>query len=82
MGDMMVEQEMVRAYDDELVGALADRMAATGTGRVPVLRRSDDTVVGLVARRDLLQVRATMVRQERERKTFIRLNGAERPSTG
>jgi CBS domain-containing protein len=73
---MVAGQDLVLAYEDELVGALADRMAAGGTGRVPVLRRADNAVVGLVARRDLLQVRATMVRQERERKTFIRLNGA------
>ena len=50
-------QELTIGYDDELVGHLADRMAAADASRVPILRRSDGAVVGLVARRDLLRVR-------------------------
>ena len=38
-----------------------------------ILRRSDDMVVGLVARRDLLRVRSAAVRHEREREALIRL---------
>jgi CIC family chloride channel protein len=47
--------------------------AAAGIGCVPILRRGDDALVGLVARRDLLRVRAAVVRQEREREVLIRL---------
>ncbi len=61
------------AYDDELVGTVADRMATQGIGRVPVLRRSDGALVGLVGRRDLLRVRANVVRHEREREAPLRL---------
>jgi CIC family chloride channel protein len=71
--EVLAGQDLVTAYEDELVGVLADRMAAAGVGRVPVLRRGDGRVAGLVARRDLLQVRATVVHHEQERKTFIRL---------
>ncbi|MDE1931400.1 MAG: CBS domain-containing protein, partial [Alphaproteobacteria bacterium] len=69
--DLVAERELVSGYDDELVGELADRMAAAEVGRAPILRRDDDVVVGLVARRDLLQVRAHVVRQERKRDTLI-----------
>ena len=69
--DLITERELVTGYEDELVGELADRMAATEVGRVSVLRRDDDVVVGLVARRDLLRVRAHVVRQERKRDTLI-----------
>ena len=75
-------QDLVVGYDDELVGQLADRMAAAGVGRVPILRRADDRLVGLVARRDLLQVRAAVVRQERERERLIRFRPASERLTG
>ena len=77
--DLVADRDMVTGYDDELVGALADRMAAAGVGRAPILRRSDEALVGLVARRDLLRVRAHAVRQERQRDTLIPLRPGERP---
>jgi chloride channel protein, CIC family len=73
LNDVLADRECVIGYDDELVGQLADRMADADAGRVPILRRSDRAVVGLIARRDLLRVRATTVRHEREREALIRL---------
>jgi H+/Cl- antiporter ClcA len=58
---------VIFGYDDELVGALADRMANAGTGRVPIINRATGKLVGLVARRDLLRVRAHNLKQEQER---------------
>jgi chloride channel protein, CIC family len=65
---------LVFGYDDELAGHLADRMAATEIGRVPIVNRRSGLLVGLVARRDLLRVRANVVRHEREREALIRLS--------
>jgi H+/Cl- antiporter ClcA len=76
--DMLAEQDLITGHDDDLVGHLADRMAATDVGRVPILRRGDDVLVGLVARRDLLRVRATVVRYEQEREALIRFRGHSR----
>jgi chloride channel protein, CIC family len=73
LNDVLADRECVIGYDDELVGQLADRMADADAGRVPILRRSDRAVVGLIARRDLLRVRATTVRHEREREALLRL---------
>jgi H+/Cl- antiporter ClcA len=67
------EQDIAVAWEDELIGRLADRMALSGHGRIPVLRRSDGAVVGLVARRDILRVRAHVSRHESEREALIRL---------
>ncbi len=72
--EVVADQELICGYDDELAGALADRMAAADVGRVPILRRADGTLAGLVARRDLLRVRATAVRHEREREVLLRLS--------
>jgi H+/Cl- antiporter ClcA len=71
--DQLAGQELVVGHDDELVGQLADRMAAADKGRVPILRRENGLLVGLVARRDLLRVRANVIRYEHEREALIRL---------
>jgi H+/Cl- antiporter ClcA/CBS domain-containing protein len=73
LADALGGRECVVGFSDELVGHLADRMAAADAGRVPVLRRGDGTVVGLVARRDLLRVRAAATRHERVREALIRV---------
>jgi CBS domain-containing protein len=77
LGDQLLGQNLVVGYEDELVGKLADRMAEVDAGRIPILRRGandeESTVVGLVARRDLLRVRAEVIRHERDREKLIRL---------
>jgi CBS domain-containing protein len=55
---------LLEGYDDEIVGTLADRMIANDVGRVPILSRATGQLVGLVARRDLLKVRARLMHQE------------------
>jgi chloride channel protein, CIC family len=71
LGERVADQELLTGYDDELVGALADRMAAADVGRVPILSRRGGALVGLVARRDLLRVRANVLRHEREREVLL-----------
>jgi CIC family chloride channel protein len=58
---------LVSGYDDEIVGALADRMIAHDVGRVPILSRATHRLVGLVSRRDLLKVRASLSDEETSR---------------
>jgi chloride channel protein, CIC family len=72
--DQIAGQDLVFGYDDELAGHLADRMALAEIGRVPILNRRSGQLVGLVARRDLLRVRANVVQHEREREALIRLS--------
>lgn len=72
LGDMVASGHLVTGYDDELIGQLADRMIDADVGRVPILRRDDGKLIGLVARRDLLRVRAHLTRSEREREALLR----------
>jgi CIC family chloride channel protein len=72
LGTLLPDRELVTGYADELVGRLADRMAAADAGRVPILDRGDGSLVGLVTRRDLLRVRASVLRHEQEREALIR----------
>ncbi len=64
LGEHAKDQTLFLAHADELVGHLADRMAAADIGRVPVVEPGSGRLVGLVARRDLLRVRAHAARQE------------------
>jgi len=73
LADAQMGDEPFTCYSDELVGHLADRMAVSDFGRVPILERGTDRVVGLVARRDLLRVRARAIKEEREKRRLLRL---------
>jgi len=65
LGDL--KSEMVTAFPEELAGVVADRMSETGASRVPVIARESGKLVGLVARRELLRVRAMAILEEKER---------------
>jgi H+/Cl- antiporter ClcA/CBS domain-containing protein len=71
LGDRLLGQQLLVGYEDELVGRLADRMAAADIGRVPILERKSGKLIGLVTRRDLLQVRARAVRQEQQPRRMV-----------
>jgi CBS domain-containing protein len=78
LGDALSGQDVLVGYPDELVGRLADRMAAADTGRVPVLDRKSGSLVGIVARKDLLRVRAKLQAEERDRARFLGRKSKER----
>jgi chloride channel protein, CIC family len=67
--------EVFIGYADERVGHLADRMASADIGRVPIVDRGTGRLVGLLARRDLLRVRAHTARLERERAALLTIPG-------
>lgn len=62
------------AYDDETLRTVADRMAATGLGVLPVVDRDEPWhMLGLVSQRDLLRARERLLVEERHRERVIRL---------
>ena len=67
LGEAVDGSSLLSGYEDETVGALADRMIAHDVGRVPILSRATNRLVGLVSRRDLLKVRARLSQQETSR---------------
>jgi chloride channel protein, CIC family len=71
LGEFLSDRSLPIAQPDMPAIAVADLMVAEGTGRVPVVDRRSGRVVGIVARRDLLQARAGQRRDERERERFV-----------
>jgi chloride channel protein, CIC family len=62
---------MVTGTPEEPVSNLVDRMVRGEVGRVPVTRAEDGVLVGIVARKDLLQVRARRLAEERDRRAYF-----------
>lgn len=68
-------------HPDDVVARALDIMMATGQGRVPVTDPISGILVGLLTRKDLLQVRVTVVQSERERRAYLShrtIRGAKR----
>jgi predicted transcriptional regulator len=68
--DVVSDVSIPVAHPDEVVARLADRMVADDLGRVPVVERESGKLVGLVARKDLIQMRAASRSLERDRKAY------------
>ncbi len=70
--DMLQDQDLMLGHPDEVVGRIADRMGLSGVGRIPIVDRSDGRLLGLIARKDLMRVRALRLTEEDERTAYFR----------
>ena len=75
--DLIDCREGCVGHPDELVGQLADRMISLGLGRVPIVDRATGKLVGLVARSDVLRVRAHAAQVEHERARVMSMTGLQ-----
>jgi CBS domain-containing protein len=69
--DLLSDSSLTVGYPDEPVSHLADRMVLADVGRVPIVDRATRHLVGLVARKDLLRIRATARSSEANRSAFF-----------
>ena len=76
----------VMAYGDEPLRVLAFRMAETGVTRLPVVSRTDGTLIGMVGLSDLLTARARILEAEHRRERVLgsglrlRVFGRQKPA--
>lgn len=68
LDDVVSDSSSVVAHPDDV---LADLMVASDLGRLPVVDRASHRVVGLVARKDLLRIRAVVNAQEEDRSAYF-----------
>jgi CBS domain-containing protein len=59
-------------HPNDVVGRAVDVMVSTGAGRLPVTDPASGRLVGIVSRRDVLQVRERQQRAESEREAYLR----------
>jgi chloride channel protein, CIC family len=69
--DRISDRSLNVGYPDEPVSHLADRMVLADIGRVPIVDRDTQRLVGLVSRKDLLRIRATAKSTEASRVAFF-----------
>ena len=72
LGERIAVRELLVGYPDERVCRLADRMSAPDVGCAPIVDRATGTLLGVVTRRDLLQVRAHAAKIEHDRTAPLR----------
>jgi chloride channel protein, CIC family len=71
LDDVVSDTSAVVAHPDDVLGRVADLMVASDIGRLPVVDRANHRVVGLVARKDLLRIRAVVNAQEEDRNAYF-----------
>ncbi|MDH3064791.1 chloride channel protein [Achromobacter insolitus] len=72
LGEALQGRELIFGHPEELASQLADRMALSGAGRVPILDRANGRLVGIVGRKDLFRARARRLREESQRTAYFR----------
>jgi H+/Cl- antiporter ClcA/CBS domain-containing protein len=61
------------AYPDEYLDGLIDRMTRANVAHIPVVSHTDEHLLGYIGWRDLMNVRARLQAEERERVVFYRV---------
>ncbi len=67
----VLERHPIVAHPDEPLRAVVFRMAETGLTRLPVISRTDGTLVGMIALTDLLAARSKILEAERRRERVL-----------
>src|SRR5262249_27258295 len=70
--DLVSDDSLPVAHPEDTVGRVADMMIKAETGRVPVVEPATRALIGLIARKDLLQLRSATNRSEMERGAYFR----------
>jgi H+/Cl- antiporter ClcA/CBS domain-containing protein len=71
--DLLGSGRAIVAYPDEYLDGLIDRMNGANVAHIPVVSREDERMVGYLGWRDLMNVRARLQAEERDRVVFYRV---------
>jgi CIC family chloride channel protein len=71
VSDRVSDASLAVVHPEDVVTHAVDVMLETGQGRIPVVDPGTGALVGLITRKDLLQVRATVARSESERSAYF-----------
>ena len=77
LGARVSDADLAIVHPGDVISHALDVMLSAGQGRLPVTDPQSGRLVGLLTRKDLLQVRATVVRAEAERRAFFRRRRGE-----
>ncbi|MGC1304622.1 MAG: chloride channel protein [Caulobacteraceae bacterium] len=78
LADRISDAALVTAHPEDVVAHAVDLMLASGQGRIPVTDPKTGVLVGLITRKDVLQVRAAAIRAEADREAYFPAGVARR----
>ena len=76
LGERVSDAALPVAHPDDIAKRAIDLMLSSGQGRIAVVDPVTGVLVGLVTRKDMLKVRASVARSEGERAAFFRSSGS------
>ncbi len=79
LGERVSDASLAVVHPGDVVIHAVDLMLATDQGRLPVTDSGTGKLVGLVTRKDLLQVRASVRREEGEKRAYFARRGERAP---
>jgi len=79
LGERVSDASLAVVHPGDVVIHAVDLMLATDQGRLPVTDPGTGKLVGLVTRKDLLQVRASVRREEGEKRAYFARQGERAP---
>ncbi|SFI78632.1 chloride channel protein [Methylobacterium brachiatum] len=82
LAERVSDADLAVVHPGDVVSHALDVMLSAGQGRLPVTDPESGALVGLLTRKDLLQVRATTVRAEAERRAYFRRGRARAGTAG
>ena len=82
LAERVSDADLAVVHPGDVVSHALDVMLSAGQGRLPVTDPESGALVGLLTRKDLLQVRATTVRAEAERRAYFRRGRVRTGTTG
>jgi len=74
LGERISDASLPIVHPDDVTARAVDVMLATDQGRLPVTDRKTGVLVGLLTRKDLLQVRGAVARSEHDRRAYFARN--------
>lgn len=72
LAELLAGRAAPKAYPDEYLESLAERLTQANVAHLPVVNREDGRLVGYIGWKDMMRVRANLQSQERTRTAFFR----------
>jgi len=72
LADVLSDASLLVAHPETPIGAVADLMVASGTGRIPIVDPVSHKVLGILTRQDLLKARSARRQSETGRARFVK----------
>ena len=73
LSELLAGNRQLIGYPDEYLDAIIERMSLANVAHIPIIAREDARLAGYIGWRDLIQARARLQAEERERVVFYRV---------